>query len=431
MALPWLASCSGLLPRSTPSPSTAPSDPTPLAKCRVAANAQSPLVTEWPASEKAHLESLTESQTVAVAYSGCELRIVEACSLPGRYGWRHTTLATDQVEISNADELYAKLPIGAVALEGELARSGRLAVKTTVSGQLVSEWKGASAPRTPACAGATHYISAISVGAFQLVSGSDASGSGKVGVAGLGGNARANRSESVLREAGSRAACDQATDEAMSRQCGSPIQVFLAPIGPVTSDGSARNTDDQMRATGVDIHFPAPRDEGEVWTVRAADGRLVCQVPCEAWVGPVSGYYLQREARNGADQAVLHLPQSFPHRVGSSVTAEYQVERGSPQLAKWAFYGSLPVAAMGTGLGIWGVVQATSSCDSNTGGCFPPAGFLFTASAFFLAGAGAATWWYLHSREEKFVTYENLPKSSRSEPSLHVMFGPGVVTGTF
>src|SRR5262249_51410095 len=153
-----VVSCSGLLPHSTPTAS-APvvSDPTPLAKCKVAANAQSPLVTEWPASEKAHLQSLTTSQTVAVEYTGCELRIVEACSLPGHYGWRRTTLATDQVEIANADELYAKLPIGAVGLEGELARSGRLAVKTTVSGQLVSDYKGGSAAKSQACASATHY----------------------------------------------------------------------------------------------------------------------------------------------------------------------------------------------------------------------------------------------------------------------------------
>jgi hypothetical protein len=438
LALPALASCSGLLPRSGPtSPAPVVSDPTPLAKCKVAANAQSPLVTEWPASEKAHLQSLSTSQTVAVEYTGCELRIVDACSLPGRYAWRRTTLATDQVEITNADELYAKLPIGAVGLEGELQRSGRLAVKTTVSGQLVNDWKNASSPKTAACASATHYISAISVGTFQLLSGSDASGAGKVGIAGLGGGARASHRESVLREAGSREACDQATDESMNRQCGSPIQVFLTPIGPPPAataeapEAPVRINEEQMRATGVEINFPPPKDEGEVWTVRTAHGGLVCQVPCKAWVGPLSGYYLQREPRNGAQPAALHLPQSFPHRVGSSVTADYQVERGSPTLAKWTFYAAIPEGAMGLGIGIWGVVQATRTCPPEDHGCFPPAGFLFATSAFFLAGAGAATYWHLYSREERFVTYENLPKSGSSEPAVRVMIGPGGVAGTF
>ena len=53
------------------------SDPTPLAKCRVTANAAHPLVTEWPASEKAHLQSMAGSQTVAVEYSGCDLSIID------------------------------------------------------------------------------------------------------------------------------------------------------------------------------------------------------------------------------------------------------------------------------------------------------------------------------------------------------------------
>src|SRR5262249_13043808 len=160
-----------------------------------------------------------------------------------------------------------------------------------------------------------------------------------------------------------------------------------------SAEAPARTNEEQMRTTGVEINFPPPKDEGEVWTVRTANGQLICQVPCKAWVGPLSGYYLQREPRNGSQVAVLHLPQSFPHRRGSSVTADYQVERGSPTLAKWTFYAAIPEGAMGLGLGIWGVVQATckpSSSSSPGNDCFPPAGFLFAASAFFLAGAGAA-----------------------------------------
>jgi hypothetical protein len=213
--------------------------------------------------------------------------------------------------------------------------------------------------------------------------------------------------------------------------------VFLAPIAPGASAPAAQSREEQMRATGVEIQFPPPKDEDEVWTVRTPDARLVCQVPCKAWVGPVSGYYLQREARNGVQPAVLHLPQSFPHRPGSSVTAEYQVERGSPQLAKWAFYGSIPTGAMGLGLGIWGVVQATckstaTNANAANNDCFPPAGFLIATGAFFLAGAAAGTYWHLYSREEKFVTYENLTKSAKpSEPAIRVLLGPGGMAGTF
>lgn len=434
-----LCGCSGLLPDASPTApsSTAPKDPTPLSKCQVAANASSPLVTEWPASEKAHLQSLTSGQTVAVAYGGCELRIIDGCTLPGQYAWSRTTLATDTLEITNADELYAKLPIGAVGLEGELERSGRLAVRTTVAGQLRSQGMTQAAPTDPACAEATHYISAISIGSFQLMSGSDSSAGGSVGVAGLGGGTKGTHKEQVLREAGSREACAETTDDAPNSQCASPIQVFLTPIAPkaaATTQVAASTPEDLSRQAAVDIAFPAPDDEEEVWTVRAPGGRLVCQTPCDAWVGPVSGYYLQREPRDGASMVTVPLPQSFPHPVGSHVTAEYQAKRGSPELSRWVFYGSIPMGLVGVGLTTWGIVQLTSTCHDALGQeeeCFPGGGFLIGVGIFEMAMAGAATWWFYWSRDEKFTTYENFSKTSRSDSGVKVMIGPGSVFGKF
>jgi hypothetical protein len=86
---------------------------------------------------------------------------------------------------------------------------------------------------------------------------------------------------------------------------------------------------------------------------------------------------------------------------------------------------------MGLGFGIWGVVQATRSCPEDRNGCFPSSGILFGMSAFFLAGAGAMTWWHLYSREEKMLTFENLPKSGASSQPVRIMLGPGSVAGTF
>lgn len=428
-----LSGCSGLLGGAVPQAPTAPRDPTPLAKCQVAANSASPLVTEWPASEKAHLQGLLATRTVAVAYSGCELRIVDACELPGSYTWQRTTLATDTVEIANADDLYAKLPIGAVGLEGELSRSGRLAVRTTVSGQLMSHGMTGTAPGA-ACSEATHFISGISVGAFQLLSGSDAAAGGTVSAYGMGGGGKSSHKEVVLREAGSKESCSESTDAAPSSQCASPIQVFLAPLHPSTAvasgAGAVQGSEEQMRATGVYISFPAPEENGEVWTLRAPGARLVCTLPCGAWVGPASGFFLQREAREGVSQLTLDLPKSFPHPIGAHVAAKFQTERGSPALAKWALWGSIPTAAMGVGLLTWGVVQAFRSCPGEPGGCFPPAGFLIPTGVVFAGGGGAGIWWYTYSREQRFDTYEDLGTTSRSD-GVHLMLLPNGVAGTF
>src|SRR6476659_4565336 len=75
----------GLLPRA----------PTELGRCQVAASQASPLVTEWPALEKANLEVLLRTGAVAVAYSGCSMRVLPECKVRGVYQWTRTTPATD------------------------------------------------------------------------------------------------------------------------------------------------------------------------------------------------------------------------------------------------------------------------------------------------------------------------------------------------
>ena len=99
-------------------------DTSHLAKCSVAASREQPLVTEWPAPYKARLEAMLQAGAVAVEYSGCELKIVDRCRLAGSYAWKKTTLSTDTTDIEDEDDLYAKLPLGAAALSGQLKTSG-------------------------------------------------------------------------------------------------------------------------------------------------------------------------------------------------------------------------------------------------------------------------------------------------------------------
>src|SRR4029077_2721031 len=127
---------------------------------------------EWPASEKANLEVLLRTGAVAVAFSGCSMRVLPECKVRGVYQWTRTTPSTDSLEINDSDELFAKLPLGAASLEGELKRSGKLSVQTTVSGQLRLENASiAEVPRDGACAQATHLLTALSLGAFALKAG--------------------------------------------------------------------------------------------------------------------------------------------------------------------------------------------------------------------------------------------------------------------
>src|SRR5262249_39113661 len=147
-----------------------------------------------------------------VRYSGCELRILEGCRPTGHYTYRRTTLATDTFEIRDTDDLYARLPLGAFGLQGELARSGKLSVKTTVSGQYQLDGVTPELPKDAVCDGATHIVFAMSVGAFSLLGGGtlSAGASGTSSFASAG--AKSTREESVLRKAGESASCGDGND---------------------------------------------------------------------------------------------------------------------------------------------------------------------------------------------------------------------------
>lgn len=426
-------------PASQPGTGLAPSDPTPLGRCKIAASASSPLVTEWPASEKAHLESLSVSQTVAVQFSGCEMRIIDGCRLPGHYAWRRTTLSTDTVEITNADDLYAKLPLGALSLEGELERSGRLAVRTTVAGQLRLEGLETANANTPDCSEATHVVSAISVGAFKMLSGGALRAGGGGSTLGVGASVSTRQSESVMRESGVQDACGAASAEAPDPQCGAPIQLFLSPLRRATDaapDPAALQEQIAKQAGGVQVSFDAPED-GERWTLRNAAGDLLCDLPCQRWIGQSSGYYLQRERGPKTEVASVQVPGAVPFSPGSSASASYRAERGSPYWSSLTFYfAGIPSAAMGSVFLGFGLEQAISGRDCDgIRDCplFGSAGGNIGFSLFYFAMAGGAAYWYLWSHDEEVDFRKPGEQARTSVPQgvYEIGLSPSGVSGRF
>src|SRR5690606_28731823 len=132
--------------------------------CEQAARQHAPLLVEWSGAKKANLEASLLRGAVAVEYTGCEMRLVAGCELPGQYVWQKTTTTTDQLQIDSADELHAQLPLGAWALEGALSETGRLSVRTIAGGQMTLS--GATTRDVPlggTCAHATHLLQAVSI----------------------------------------------------------------------------------------------------------------------------------------------------------------------------------------------------------------------------------------------------------------------------
>jgi hypothetical protein len=390
---------------------TAPSD---LGKCRVAASQSSPLVTEWPASEKANLEVLSHKGGVAVAYSGCSLRVLPQCRVHGNYQWQRTTPAVDSLSINDADDLYAKLPLGAASLEGELKRTGKLLVKTVVSGQLRLE--GASVGDVPAdgaCAQATHLVTALSVGAFSLTAGGERQGN--VGASIKVGEAKLERELSAeqLRSAGDFDACGQSTAESPNGNCASPIQVFLTPLPGRAGEEGPPGT------VKVDFLSSNPASRWDVYS----DDQVICTTPCARFVQPAHPVMLRAREENfgvGADKIEVPnlLDPSAPHlQLQAHPTARGQWVAGMTFM-------SLTGMAVVAGLVLTPLGCATDQHGLCTAGIIP-------------LGAGAVTfagslWLFLDARPRAEVapyTEGGTLLALPTKPGVHL--APGGLWGVF
>ena len=343
----------GMIPRAV-----APEAPSEGTKCKVAASQDSPLVTEWPASEKANLEVSMHEGGVVVAYSGCEMRILPECNVSGTYVWQRTSAATDFIEIHDDDELWAKLPLGAASLEGELRSSGRLAMQTTVSGQLrLTGTKSLDVPKDGVCAGATHVIGAVSVGAFQLKSGGALGGKADASVGWIGNaHAGTSSSEALVRQAGIADSCRDSTDTAPTPDCRSPIQAFLWPLPSTLRDkpppGSAKVT------------FTTA-DAETVWQV-VTDDQVQCDTPCSKFL-PTSTHVMLRERDPGFLQpaARISIDDLSDHATGDSIAVRAHPTAKAMQVSgimATIFAGAATI--VGTSLTAVGCGRSPGTCEA-------------------------------------------------------------------
>jgi hypothetical protein len=179
-------------------------------KCRPGNEASKSLVVEWPMGERAALEGRVQRGLVAVRYRNCEMELITNCSVTGTYSYVGVTPKSENVKITNADELYAKIPIGAVRLEGQLARAGELNVDMIQVGRHEADrYHFRETDLSGRCEGATHVVTGLSVGAFVFYSGSGADIGLGAGVKGTGIEAGvgSTASKSVLNRDGDPSAC--------------------------------------------------------------------------------------------------------------------------------------------------------------------------------------------------------------------------------
>jgi hypothetical protein len=209
-------------------------------KCQAEAHDR-PFVVEWDATDIASFENRAARDVVFVHYEGCDLKVIDGCSddsVPGRYGAyappRWTSGAVEKVSIDDSADLYAKLPLGVATFGGDVAKGVKLDMEYYVSGVATatrSSIHRGALKNNPACAGATHFVYAYNLGAFQIRANETAREGAGASVEGVGVGADHRRSEATDKRAGVLSACTGSSAED-SDKCRVPIRLALKAIEP-------------------------------------------------------------------------------------------------------------------------------------------------------------------------------------------------------
>jgi hypothetical protein len=252
-------------------------------RCPNADGEARPFVVEWDATDLATFEAKSSRDLVFVKYAGCEVELLYGCSdngVPGRYGAYadpvFTSGTVESFEMRNQDELYAKLPLGAVNLSGKVEIGQTLELLYFVSGAVTSTRnyvERAVIADNGRCKGATHFVSAYNLGAFRLLAHEHQSAGVEVGVANAGGGSKTASESSNLKHGGDLDDCKTHSQQ----HCRVPIRLVLQPI-----DEDAQDLD----ASAAGAPRPDPEPAEDTVSERAAKLRDAAADKSEAGDGP-------------------------------------------------------------------------------------------------------------------------------------------------
>ncbi len=194
------------------------------------------MIVEWPATQKTALSASSKRGVVAVRYDGCELELLD-CLGKGTYNTTPISPISDGFDVRTADDLYAKLPIGAFGLEAKLGGGARLVLDYVSVGQQVAS--GAERFAGTECHEATHYVRAMIIGAYELkqVQELHAGAGVDTPVFDLGGKHEEHKK--ILRSAGKLEACRSEGEGESKGTCDSILQLSLTPLSQGSVGGGA------------------------------------------------------------------------------------------------------------------------------------------------------------------------------------------------
>ena len=233
-----LAGCGVLSPTKADAPTYAPPDQTTSHSVR---SSSRPLVMEWPVADRAALEARRAHGLIIVRYGQGEIDVLTRCDAKSAYRYVGLTPKRETLAIRNREELHAAMPIHAARLEASLAQGDELAVRLDVVGVYESEprtWTAADLHGD--CAGATHVVAGLTVGAFEIAAARSSSASANGAAFGASAGGARERSVATSKSDGTAAACASAAQSTTAPPvgCGGLLRIEVVPIQVPVATGT-------------------------------------------------------------------------------------------------------------------------------------------------------------------------------------------------
>jgi TPR repeat protein len=149
-----------------------PVDGSPDDGCRID-GARKPSLARWTSAQRRALEIAMKTGIAVVAADDCRgLRLLPGCRVRGHYGYLGAAIHSTNIELSTDEEVRVNAPLAdATTPAGALP----LGVETTIAGERATT-RAAVGPEEPSgdCAGATHFVSVVEIGAISVGHSNDA-----------------------------------------------------------------------------------------------------------------------------------------------------------------------------------------------------------------------------------------------------------------
>ncbi|MCK9463736.1 MAG: DUF1566 domain-containing protein [Proteobacteria bacterium] len=304
-------------------------------QCKNVSGKTDPWLVEWDATQKARMQATSQSGVLLVRYTGCDLEVLYGCERQGQYKLVPTTPASSTEYITSEDEVFAKLPIGALSLVAEFQQGDKWSLDYVIVGMRQASISAIKREELSGeCAQATHYISGMAVGAYQLTSAARRMAGGGATVYGAGAGASSGAAVGALRQDGRYEKCNSDDATADDPRCQAIVQLFLEPLveGIASSPASSIGTSQPPTGTTKD-YYGSLATEGPPAPIGFDEKQYKADME-KAWAA------VKKAAKGSSSQNQLEMYQrfltDFPVDNPYADKARKDVDRLDAQLTKEA-----------------------------------------------------------------------------------------------